>query len=174
MATQKVLVLDGTTNLPSQLTPNTTSAGAADAGKLIALNGSGLVDSTMLPSSSGLPSLSVPTSENLAAGAIVNLYSASGTLTARNASAADATKPADGFVLAATTSPANATVYFAGSMNNGASGLTLGAPVFLSASTAGAATATAPSTAGNLVQRLGGDAISATEFLFNPDKGIIF
>ena len=41
--------------------------------------------------------LYVPCSENLNAGAIVNLYSNSGVLTARNADAANNTKPAIGF-----------------------------------------------------------------------------
>ena len=173
MATQKVLVLDPTTSLASQLTPNTTSAGSADAGKIIALNSSGQVDSTMLPPSSGMPSLSVPTSENLAAGAMVNLFNSSGTLNARNANATDATKPAHGFTLTAVTSPANATVWFHGSLNNAVSGLTLGSPVFLSAATSGAVTATAPSAAGNLVQRVGNVAESASEFVFTSDAGII-
>lgn len=173
MAVQQVLVRDPTTNLAKELTPNQSSAGAADAGKIVALNSSGLVDSTMLPASNGLPSMSVPTSENLAAGALVNLYSASGTLTARNANATDATKPAHGFVLSAVTSPANATVWFNGAINNAVSGLTLGSPVYLSASTAGASTATAPSAAGNLIQTVGLVAESTSEYVFAPNTGII-
>lgn len=173
MATQKILVLDSTTNRPKQLTPNTTSAGAADAGKIPALNGAGQIDSTMLPGSNAMPSMSIPTSESLAAGAMVNLYSASGTLTARNANASDATKPAHGFVLAATTSPANAAVYFNGSLNNGASGLTIGSPVFLSAATAGAVTTTAPTAPGNLIQRVGQVAESTSEFVYCDDGGLI-
>lgn len=168
MATQKVLVLDATSNLPKELTPNTTSAGSGDSGKIVALNGSGQIDSTML-GAAGAPSLSLPTSENLAAGALVNIDSSGN---ARNANATDATKPAMGFVTAATTSPANATVYFPGQNNTGASGLTVGAPVYLSAATAGAVTSTAPSASGNLVQQVG-IAISATEFNFQPQGGII-
>jgi hypothetical protein len=168
MATQKVLILDPTTNRPKQLTPNVSSAGAADAGKLVALNGSGVLDSTMLPAGSG-GSLSLTSSENLAAGALVNIDS-SGSV--RNANATDATKPAMGFVLAATTTPAAATVYFVGQVNSGASGLTVGGAVYLSASSAGASTSSAPSATGNLVQRVG-IAISATEYAFTPDSGII-
>lgn len=172
MATQQVLVRDPTTQLPKELTPNTTSAGAADAGKVIALNAAGQVDSTMMPPGTAGASISVATSENLAAGALVNLYSNAGTLTARNANATDATKPAVGFVTAAVTSPASATVYFGGQLDSASSGLTVGAAVFLSAATAGAATATAPAAAGNLVQQIGW-AISATEFAFAPSPGII-
>lgn len=172
MAVQQVLVRDPTTNLPKELSPNQSSAGAGDAGKLVALNSAGQVDSTMMPPGVGGASLTVATSENLAAGALVNLYNNAGTLTARNANATDATKPANGFVTAAVTSPANATVFFEGQMDNAASGLTVGAAVFLSASTAGGATSTAPSAAGNLVQQVGW-AMSATEFVFQPIAGII-
>lgn len=166
MATQKVLVLDPTTNLPKELTPNTTSAGAADAGKIPALNSSGQIDATMIP---GAATLSLATSENLAAGAVVNIDS---TGKVRNANATDATKPGVAFVKTASTSPANNNVYFAGDLVSGLTGLTPGAPVYLSAASAGGATSTAPSAAGNLVQQLG-TAISATEFIFDPTPGII-
>lgn len=170
MATQKVLVLDTTTNLAKELTPNTASAGVADAGKVVALNSSGVLDSTMMPPGAGGASLSLATTENLAAGAMVNVDS---TGKARNANATDATKPAVGFVLAATTSPANATVYFPGQIVTGVSGLTVGAPVYLSAASPGGVTSTAPSGAGNLVQQLSPAAISASEFVFQPAPGII-
>ena len=98
MAVQQVFVRDATTNLPKELTPNTTSAGAADAGKLVALNGSGVLDSTLFPAGTGMASQVFPTSENLAAAALVNVYNNSGTPTARNANATDAAKPAIGFV----------------------------------------------------------------------------
>lgn len=172
MATQKVLVRDPTTNFPDELTPNTTSAGAADAGKLVALNPSGVLDSTLLPPGIGSASQVFPTSEALAAGALVNIADAAGTPTARNANATDATKPAQGFVLAATTSPANATVYFPGQLVSGVSGLTTGAAVYLSAATSGAVTPAAPSTAGNLIQPVG-SALSPTSFVFQPLLPII-
>lgn len=172
MATQKVLVLDPTTHFPSELTPNTTSSGGADAGKIPALNASGVLDATLLPPGIGSASQVFPTSEALAAGALVNIADVSGTPTARNANATDATKPATGFVLAAVTQPANATVYFPGQIVTGVSGLTIGAPVFLSAATPGAVTSTAPSAAGNLVQQVG-YALSATSFVFQPMAGII-
>ena len=172
MATQKILVVDPTTNLPKELTPNTTSAGGADAGKLVALNASGEIDSTLLPPGIGGASQIFPTSEALAAGALVNIFDSTGTPTARNANATDATKPAQGFVLAATTSPANATVYFPGQLVSGVSGLTTGAAVYLSAGTSGAVTPTAPVTAGNLIQQVG-SALSPTSFLFDPLLPII-
>ena len=172
MATQKVLVLDTTTNLPKELTPNTTSAGAADAGKLPALNAAGVLDSTLFPAGIGEASQIFPASEALAAGALVNIWSNAGTPNARNANATDATKPAQGFVVAAVAALANATVYFPGQIVTGIAGLTIGAAVFLSAATSGGVTSTAPVATGNLVQQVG-TALSATSFVFNPAPGII-
>lgn len=169
---QKILVLDSTSNLPKEITPNTTSAGATDAGKLVALNPSGQLDSTLFPPGIGGASQVFPTSENLAAGALCNVWLSSGTPTLRNANATDATKPAQCFVLAATTSPASNTAYFPGQLVNGVSGLTPGGPVYLSASTPGGVTSTAPSAPGNLIQQVG-SAMSATSFEFQPMAGII-
>lgn len=169
MATQKVLILDGTSNLAKELTPNTTSAGSADAGKLVALDAGGKLDDTFLPSSSGGASLSLTASEAIAAGALVNVGS-DGQI--RNANATDATKPAMGFVLAAIASAASGTVYFGGNINSGASGLTAGSPVYLG-TTAGVATTTAPSATGNLVQQVSPCAVTTSEFVFAPTAGII-
>lgn len=169
---QKVLALDATTNPHKEITPNTTSSGAADAGKITALNASGVLDSTLFPPGVGTASQVFPTGENLAAGALVNIYNNASTPTARNANATDATKPAVGFVTAATTQPTSATVYFPGQIVTGVSGLTVGAAVFLSASTAGGVSSTAPSAAGNLVQQVG-YALSVTSFVFQPMAGII-
>jgi len=170
MATQKILVLDSTTNLPKELTPNTTSAGGSDAGKIPALNASGVLDSTLFPAGIGEASQIFPTSEAITAGALVNLFLVSTTWTARNANATDATKPAMGFVTAGTTSPNNTTIYFPGQIVTGVSVLTPG-PVFLSI-TSGAVSSTAPNAAGNLVQQVG-YALSATSFVFQPAPGII-
>lgn len=170
MATQKILIIDPAINRPKQLTPNTTSAGAADAGKITALNASGVLDSTLFPAGIGNSSTSVTSAENLAASAMVNIDS---TGKARNANATDATKPATAFVTAAVTAPAAATVFFSGQIVTGVAGLTQGAPVYLSASTAGGVTSTAPAATGNLLQQLSPAALSATSFVFQPDAGII-
>lgn len=47
MATTRVITL--TSGIQTQVVPATTSAGAATAGQIVALNASGFVDSTMLP-----------------------------------------------------------------------------------------------------------------------------
>jgi hypothetical protein len=128
-----------------------SSAGAGDAGKIPALDAAGRLDNSMMPSGIGADTASVTSSENLAAGDLVNIWNSTGAKV-RKADATTAGKEAHGFVLSAVTSPAAATVYFEGS-NTGVTGLTPG-PQFLS-TTAGVATATAPSGAGNVVQRVG-------------------
>lgn len=141
-----------------------TSAGAGDGGKIPALDSTGVFDISLMPVGVGAEVVVAPTSENLTAGQFVNLYDNGGVINARKADATTNAKPADGFVLANVTSPANATVYLISSNNTALSGLTVGANYWLSTS-AGGITATAPSSAGNIVQRLG-KAKSATVLIF--------
>lgn len=142
-----------------------TSAGAGDAGVIPALDANGKLDSTMMPTGVAADTQSLVTSENLATGDLVNVWNNGGVFTARKADASVAGKEAHGFVLAATTSPAAATVYLGG-INTGATGLVAG-NLFLSASTAGLTTATAPSGTGKVVQRVG-VALTSTSFQFDP------
>lgn len=128
-----------------------TSAGAGDAGKLPALDSSGRLDTSFMPTGIGADTATIQASENLAAGDLVNIHNSSGAR-ARKADATTSGKEAHGFVLAAVTSGQNATVYFEGN-NAQVSSLTPG-PQFLS-TTPGLATATAPSSSGNVVQRVG-------------------
>jgi hypothetical protein len=132
------------------------SAGAGDAGKLVATDSSGRLDDSVMPVGIGADTKLIVTSEALTAGDYVNIYDVSGTATCRKASAADATKPAHGFVLDNVSSAANATVYFEGP-NTGLTGLTAGTTYVLSAATPGAvvALASAPAAAGNTLQVLG-------------------
>lgn len=139
-----------------------SSAGAGDAGKIPALDGSGRLDNSMMPVGIGADTASILASENLAAGDFVNVYNNAGTANVRKADATAAGKEAHGFVLSAFTSGNNATVYFEGT-NTQVSGQTPGR-VFLG-TTAGLATSTAPSTAGNVVQVVG-VAVSATAINF--------
>lgn len=140
------------------------SSGAADATKIPALDASGKLAVGFMPSGVGPDVVTIASSENLAAGDFVNLWNSSG-IKARKADAATAGKEAHGFVLAAVTSGQNATVYLSGE-NTQLTGLTVGAMQFLSA-TAGGHTETAPTTAGQVVQRLG-VAYSATAMAFRP------
>src|SRR5271166_443519 len=72
---------------------NQTSAGAGDAGKIVALNSAGLIDSSMLPSEDVI---SVTSSEAISAGALINLWISTG-LKVRNADNGAAAKWAMGW-----------------------------------------------------------------------------
>jgi len=145
-------------NLFTEVESPTSSAGAGDAGKVPALDGSGRLDASFLPVGIGADTKLVVASEALAAGDFVNLYNNAGTLTARkaDASAASAGKRAHGFVIAAVSSGANATVYFEGP-NTQLSGLTPGTTYALSDSTPGGVVtlSAATDTAGEILQVLG-------------------
>ena len=142
-----------------------TSAGVADAGKIASLDAVGRWDISMMPVGVAAEVVTCATSENLSGGNWVNLYLNAAVLTARKADATTAGKEAKGFVLVASTSPADAVVYLEGS-NTGVTGATIGTEYFLN-TTAGGETATAPSASGNVVQPLG-VATSATVINFIP------
>lgn len=137
-----------------------SSAGAGSSGLIPALDGSGRLDSTFMPVGIGAATTTITASEALAAGAVVNVWNNAGTANVRNADGSTSGKYVNGYVLAAVASGASATVYSSG-INTQLTGLTAGAVYFLSASTAGGVSATAPSGSGQTVQRLGA-AVSTT------------
>lgn len=145
-----------------------SSAGIGDSGKIVALDGTGKIDSTMMPTGIGADTALIAASEALAAGDFVNIYNSTGAK-CRKADASTAGKEAHGFVLASVESAANATVYFEGT-NTQVTGQTPG-PVFLSA-TPGLATSTAPNASGNVVQRIG-FAIGTTAINFQSQVPIV-
>lgn len=163
MANKYLTILSG--GLKGLVEALVTSAGAGDAGKIVALDGTGRLDSSVLPVGIGADVAVIVASEDLAAGDYVNIWNDSGTAKARKADAttASAGKRADGFVLAGVTATANATVYFEG-RNTQLSGLTPGTTYALSHSSPGdvVALASATTTAGHILQPVG-RAISATE-----------
>lgn len=116
-----------------------TSAGAGDAGKVIAANSAGVLDATFLPPGIGANSIVAVTSENLSAGDFINVYDNAGTLTIRKADNSNG-REAWGWVDAAVTSPAAATAYRLNSVNASRTGLTAGAEYYLG--TAGGVTTT--------------------------------
>ena len=138
------------------------SSGAPSGGEIPALDNTGRLDNSVMPVGIGPDVSQIIASEALAAGDFVNVYNNSGTANVRKADATTAGKQCHGYVLAAVDNGDPATVYFEGS-NTQVSGATPG-PVFLSTS-AGGFSSTAPSGAGNVVQRLG-VAVSATEINF--------
>lgn len=146
-----------------------TSAGAGSAGKIVALDSSGRIDSSMMPSGIGADTEVMASSENLSAGDLVNIWNDSGTRKARKADASNGRR-AHGFVLDAVTSPNNATVYMSGDIT-GLTSLTIGVPYYLSGATAGGVTATSPTTSGHMSQEVG-IAVSTTVIVFNPHKPI--
>lgn len=146
--------------VPTETEAKTTSAGAGDAGKIPALDSSGRFDTSMMPVGIGADTKAIVASENLSAGDFINIHNDSGTPKVRKADASTTGKHAHGFVLAAVTSGNPATVYFEGA-NTQITGATAG-DVFLSATTPGGSSATAPSGSGKVVQKLG-VAVAATE-----------
>lgn len=147
-----------------------TSAGAADAGKVVNLNASGLIDTTMLSPAVGVETTDLVASEALAAGDIVNIWNDAGVAKARKADASDVSTQASGFVLSAYALNATAQVYLEGT-NTALTGLTPGTSYFLS-EVAGAITATAPATASAIVQRVG-RSHGTTKLSFEASQPII-
>lgn len=163
MSAQKILILDPSTGLVKEYVPVDTSSGASDKGKLIALDASGHLDETLLPTGIGADTASIKASEAISSGDFVNVYDDSGTAKIRKANATDATKPAHGFVKDGVSANSNGTVYFRGG-NTKMTGLSVGDTYCLSASTGGGVEkiTNAPSSTGNTLQVLG-EAISTTE-----------
>lgn len=164
----KVVKMNGSGIIaPAILNGTASSAGAGDAAKVVQLDGSGRIDSSMMPVGVGADTATITASEALSAGDFVNIHDSSGVKVRK----ADATngRAAHGFVLASVSSSASATVYFEG-QNTGVSGKSPGAIQFLS-TTAGASTETAPTTAGQIVQQLG-IAAGAAVIVFEAEQPI--
>lgn len=140
------------------------SAGAADAGQIVALNAAGQVDSTMMPTGILAEVGTALASEALTAGNFVQVYNNAGVANVRRADASTTGKQSNSFVLASFASGATATFYVAG-INNAVTGQVPG-PVFLSTTPGGVQT-TAPTVAGQIAQQVG-EAISATAISFQP------
>lgn len=140
-----------------------TSAGAADAGKVAVLGSDGRWDNSLMPIGIGSATKIIVAFEALAAGDFVNVFLDAGTIKVRKADANSNAKMAHGYVQAAVASAGNATVYY-GDLNTAQTGLTQGSVHYLSAATPGKATTTLPTGTGKIIQQLG-VATSATELL---------
>lgn len=147
----------------------TASAGAGDAGKIVATDVNGLLAQSFMPVGIGPDTASITASEALAAGDFVNIHNSSGAKV-RKADASTAGKEAHGFVLASVISSGTALVYFEGP-NISVSGATPGL-VYLSDSVAGGFTSTAPTGTGKTVQRVG-VATSATAINFEGHLPVV-
>ena len=147
----------------------TASTGAASSAKVVALDSTGRIDQSMMPVGVAADIQLIVASEALNAGDYVNIWSNAGAFNVRKADATVAGKEAHGFVISAVASAATATVYFEGS-NTAVTGQTPG-NVFLS-TTPGAGSAAAPTAAGNVVQRIG-FATTSTSVNFQSQPPIV-
>lgn len=134
-----------------------SSAGVANAGDIVALDSSGLIDPSMLPTT-GTKSIEV--GEAVSAGDFVEIYDDGGTTKIRPADNSNG-REANGYVKTSALVAANVNVFFDGA-NSSLSGLSAGSRYYLS--TAGDVTATPldPATESGIHQFLG-VASSATE-----------
>ncbi|MFV8336427.1 hypothetical protein ACNQF7_10130 [Flavobacterium sp. RSP29] len=150
------------------------STGAADAGKIPALGSTGTFDISLFPAGIGAEVVVAVTSENLAAGNFVNLYSNAGVITLRKTDATNNTKPAQGFVITNSTSPASNTMYILGVANDYLSGLAVGTEYVLSKSVPGGVTPIDSFTPapGNIVQLIG-KATAATSALTYANQNYV-
>ena len=145
------------------------TGGVGQANKIPALDLSGRLDSTMMPTGIGAETAALEAFGALAAGDFVNIFNDSGVMKVRKADASSGVAPANGFVLAAYLIGETAIVYFSG-LNSQVSGLTPGQH-YLS-TTPGASNQVAPASAGNIVQRIG-TALNSTTVFFNPQDPIL-
>jgi len=146
-----------------------SSAGAGNAGDLVALDDTGRINNDMMPVGIGADTAVIAASESLAAGNWVNVWNDASTAKVRKADATTAGKEVHGFVLSAVTSGNQATVYFEGT-NTQVTGQTPG-PVYLQ-TTAGTGGTTIPSASGNVVQQVG-VAVSATAVNFERATPVV-
>ena len=169
MAGEKFIQHDGAGGIKEVVSVQTGGSGKENL--IPSLDNTGRWSTTMMPVGIGADTVSMVTSEDLAAGDLVNIYDATAVPTARKANATDATKPVVGFVLAATTSPAAALIYMEGPIT-GLSALTAGTRMYLSAASSGALTPTPPTGTGMIVQFVG-RAVNATTVNFEPDNPLL-
>lgn len=159
--------------LLSEKAATVASLGAASAGKIPALDAFGRLDNSLMPTGIAADTKSITSSENLAAGDLVNIFNDVGEVKCRkaDASGSNAGKIATGYVLSASNAGESAIVYFEGTIT-GLSGMTPGTVMFLSGSSPGTATPTAPVASGYSVQTVG-VAVSTNEISFEPGNPVV-
>lgn len=150
-----------------------TSAGAADAGALVALDDSGRLNESLLPLGVGVQVDILPASEALDAGDFVNIFDDAGVAKARKADNSNG-RPADGFVSTAVTLSGDAAIHPLDGVNAAMSALLPGKEYWLGTAGDVADTPldeTDPANANKISQQLG-KALSATE-LRTDDYGYV-
>lgn len=151
----------------TEVAASVASTGAADDGKLVALDATGRIDSTMMPTGIGADTKTGNASEALTAGRLVNFHDVAGVTNVRHADASNG-REAHGYVAAGFALNAVATVFKDGTIS-GLTGLVAGTSMFLG--TAGASTVTPPTTAGHISQRVG-VALDATSMDFEASRKV--
>lgn len=148
-----------------------TSAGAADAGKIPALDSTGRIDTSMMPVGIGANTTQATASEAIGAGKFINYWDNAGVFSMRLADNSNG-RQADGYVTAAVTSGAVGTGYPLDGTNAQLTGLTVGTRYWLG--TAGGVTPTpldeADAGNANKISQYLGVAKSTTE-LVTDDQG---
>jgi hypothetical protein len=145
-----------------------SSAGAGSANQIPALDATGRLDISFMPSGiGGSVSPTLTASAVITAGMLTNIYNNAGVASVRPADNTAVGSEANSWANAGIASGGTGTVTLAGIVAGSAlAGLTAGVKYFLG--TVGAVTTTAPATAGNVIQPVG-VALSATTLEFMPD-----
>lgn len=157
-----------------QVSSISQSAGAADAGKIVALGDGGKIDDSMMPEGIGASVNVLVASEALGAGNFVNIHAEGGVAKVRKADNASG-RPADGFVLEAVASAENASVYPLDGINAGLTSLTPGSGYWLGVAGGVVDTPLDPTIVGNankICQYLG-KAKSDTELITEDDGFVV-
>lgn len=152
----------------SEVQPVTTSAGAADATKMIQLDANGLLDASLMPSGIVADQDTANANGTISARDLV-YKEAAGTIA--RASAAAAGNQAMGWATSSVTTGQPVVMQLEGKIT-GLTGLTAGARYYLSDSTPGGLTATPVTGSGKLSQYVG-SALSTTVLNFEPDDAIL-
>lgn len=165
MAAPKYITING--NKKQLKAATQTSAGIADADKIVATGPDGFIDASLIP---GSEETIVVAGETLSTNDFVNIYDDGGTPKLRKADASAFATRAMGMVKDNYVADDDAKVYSEG-IFGGFSGLTVGEPVFLSL-TSGETTQTPP-TGTNEIWQCVGEAYSATEIRLEIGEAIL-
>lgn len=141
---------------------------AAQGGHIVALDDTGRLHTSLMPTGIGADTHAGIASGALSAGDFVTVTDQG---IVRASAAATGGQPADGFVKVASTNGTSALVYFEGT-NDALSGLTVGARYYLSDATPGGLTTNPVSGTGKLHQYLG-KAVTSTSLTFEGDDAIV-
>ena len=170
MSLAKYLRVDANGNIV-EIVAIDESTGAADAGKIIALDSGGLIPLSMIPSNLGVAVYEIQASENIGAGDFINIWVDGGNARVRRADASELGKKAHGYVNAGVDLGDTAQV-LTDFRNTGHTGLTPGSALYLSATNPGRAVTTVPTDTGEIVQHLG-VAVNATTIDVEIDRPIV-